>query len=213
MGNIIRVLVVDDHVIVRKGYFFVLKTFKDLELVADASNGEEALEQCKTLKPDVALVDVYLKNESGIAVLKVIKRDCPSIKLIALTSYEEDDGLVNKALDAGADGFIYKGVSIDELATAIRTVFEGDPYLSPNAMRNLIKSRHQPAVNIELTEREQEVLRLLSEGLTNKQIASVLHLSPNTIKHHIHNLLRKLNATTRTEAVNIAIKHNLMTDQ
>lgn len=209
----IRVLIVDDHIVVRKGYQYMLKSFPDLELVGEAQTGEQALKMCEDVKLDVILMDIKLPGMSGIEAIKLIKEKYPNIHIVALTSFDQEEELVLEALEAGAVGFLYKNASIDDLATAIRSASVGRSYLSPEATQSLIESKlRYPPVDFHLTRRELEVLRYLVEGLTNVEIAEKLVLSPATAKFHVSSLLKKLNATTRTEAAAIALRHKLLGD-
>lgn len=213
MTQTIRVLVVDDHTVVRKGYLYMLKAFADLELVGEAGTGMEAIQLCDELKPDVILMDMMMPELNGIEATRTITGKYPETRVIALTSYERDNELVQQALEAGAISFLYKNTAIDELAEAIRSAAKGRSYLSPDATRNLIQAKTKsPTPDFNLTDRELEVLRHLVGGLTNVEIAEKLILSPATVKFHVSSLLGKLHASTRTEAVSIALQHKLLDD-
>jgi NarL family two-component system response regulator LiaR len=206
----IRVLIVDDHKVVRKGLKAFLLSFSDLEMVGEASNGEEAVRVCSQLNPDVVLMDLVMPGMDGAATTAAIRVRCPDIKVIALTSFPEED-LVQKALKAGAISYLLKNVEADELANAIRAAHAGRSTLAPEAAQALIHATTRPPeVGHDLTPREREVLVLMIEGLNNGEIAQRLTLSDSTVKFHVSNILSKLNAASRTEAVAIALQHNVV---
>ena len=206
----IRVLLVDDHAVVRSGLADFLFAYDDLELVGEASGGEVAVSMCERVKPDVVLMDLVMPGMDGAQATRAIRQACPDIQVIALTSYKEED-LVQNAMQAGAIGYLLKNVTADELAEAIRSAKAGRPTLAPEAAQVLIHAVTKPPdLGFDLTPRELEVLALLSEGLTNPEIAERLVVSRSTVKHHVRAILSKLGASSRTEAVALAIKHNLV---
>ncbi|MGD2040653.1 MAG: response regulator transcription factor [Anaerolineae bacterium] len=206
----IRVLLVDDHAVVRSGLGAFLLAFDDLDLVGEASSGEEAVRLCDRLEPDVVLMDLVMPGMDGAQATRAIRQQCPAIQVIALTSFKEKE-LVEGALEAGAIGYLLKNVSADELAKAIREAHAGRPTLAPEAAQTLIQAtREPPQVGFDLTEREREVLALLVEGLSNPQIAERLVISRSTVKFHVSSILSKLGADSRTEAVALAIKEDLL---
>jgi NarL family two-component system response regulator LiaR len=213
MNNIhtIRVMLVDDHNVVRSGLATFLRAYEDLELVGEARNGVEAVKLCQEKHPDVILMDLMMPEMDGIAATRAILADHAEIKIIAMTSFEEEE-LVQGVLAAGAISYLIKNVTSDELAKAIRDAFEGKSTLSPEAARVLIQATRptkQPL--FDLTEREQEVLNLVVQGLSNQQIADTLVISIATVKAHISSILSKLQVSSRAEAIAYAIKHKLVT--
>jgi NarL family two-component system response regulator LiaR len=208
---VIRVMIVDDHAVVRSGLSAFLFAFDDLEFVGEASGGAEAVERCLTLKPDVVLMDLVMPGVDGAEATRRIKEACPDVQVIALTSYKEDD-LVQGALKAGALSYLLKNLSADELAGAIRAAYAGRSTLAPEAAEVLIRSTTGPAPQESegLTGRELEILQLMVSGESNQVIADRLVVSRSTVKFHVSNILMKLGATTRTEAVAIALHKGLV---
>ncbi len=205
----IRVMIVDDHAVVRSGLGAFLMVFEDLELVAEASSGEQAINLCGKVHPDVILMDLIMPGMDGAATTKAIRDKCPNIQVIALTSFKEQE-LVQSAMQAGAIGYLLKNVSVDELAGAIRAAYAGQPTLAPEAAQALIHAARQPEhPRYDLTDRELEVLELLIEGLNNPDIAGRLFVSKSTVKFHVSSILSKLGVSSRTEAVAIALQNNL----
>ena len=210
--NPITLMLVDDHAVVREGLIVFLKTIRDIEVIGEASNGHEAVRVCKELRPDVILMDLIMPGLDGIAATEAIHTEFPETQIIALTSYNDEPDLVQNALQAGAIGFLFKDVSVDDLEEAIRMAHMGEPVLSPEAIRLLTRARAQdPAPTFGLSERELEVLALMAQGLKNPQIADALVVSPSTVKFHVGNILAKMGVDSRTEAVAIAVQHNLVT--
>jgi NarL family two-component system response regulator LiaR len=207
----IRVLVVDDHKVVRKGLSTFISVNDDLELVGEAANGEEAIEQCAALRPDVVLMDMKMPVMDGPTAIGHMKARFPGVNIVALTSFD-DEAFAQRALEAGAIGYLFKDVEEDELMSAIRFASEGRGVIAPEAMRALIaRSLNEPdEYAVELTEREQATLELVAKGLTNPQIADRLMISVSTVNFHVHNVLGKLGAKTRTEAVVIALGEGLI---
>jgi two-component system, NarL family, response regulator LiaR len=206
----IRVLVVDDHAMVRRGLATFLKAFDDLELAGEAATGQAGLELCVQLQPDVVLMDMVMPDMDGAAVTRLIRSQSQAIQVIALTSFMEEI-LVQSALHAGAIGYLLKDVSADELAQAIRAAHAGRVTLSPEAAQALVHAASQPPPpGLDLTERERAVLALMVEGLNNTQIAAKLTVSPSTVKSHVSNILSKLGVASRTEAVTLALRNRLI---
>jgi NarL family two-component system response regulator LiaR len=209
-SQMIRVMLVDDHNVVRSGLATFLKAYDDLELVGEAKNGLEALNLCRKNKPDVILMDLKMPEMDGIAATRAILADYPDIKIIAMTSFEEEE-LVHGVLAAGAISYLLKNVSSDELSKAIRDAASGRSTLSPEAARVLVQATrpaNQPGYD--LTEREREVLNLVVQGQSNQQIAETLVISITTVKAHISSILSKLQVSSRVEAIAFAIKHKLV---
>lgn len=207
----IRVLLVDDHEMVRRGLSLMLKAFADLELVGEAENGLRAVEICSQTHPDVVVMDLIMPRMDGVEAARLIRGQFPQTQVLMLTSFSEEER-VGDALKAGAIGYMLKDAGIDELAQAIRNAFAGNPSFSPQAARALILRATQPLLGQDLTVREREVLALLVEGLSNSQIAARMSVGSATIKSHVSNLLQKLGVTTRTEAVSLALRHKLIRD-
>ena len=210
MTHPIRVMLVDDHTMVRKGLATFLKVFKDLLLVGEAESGAAAIKLCGEIQPDVVLMDMVLPDMDGATITREIRLKFPQIQVIVLSSFKEGE-LVKKALDAGAIGYLLKDVSADELGTAIRSAQAGRATLSPEAAQSLVENATLPPVpGLDLTEREREVLALMVEGLSNTQIAGKLTVSSSTIKSHVSNILSKLGVASRTEAVTLALRHHIV---
>jgi NarL family two-component system response regulator LiaR len=208
----IRVMLVDDHAVVRSGLSAFLLAFDDLELVAEAGSGGQAVRLCEQARPHVVLMDLVMPGMDGASATQAIRERCPEIQVIALTSFKEED-LVQGALKAGAIGYLLKTVTANELADAIRAAHHGKPTLAPEAAETLIRAVRQPRrVGYDLTEREREVLALMVEGLGNSDIADRLFVSRSTVKFHVSNVLSKLGVTSRTQAVALALQHNLVPD-
>jgi len=206
----IRVMLVDDHAMVRRGLATFLKVVDDLQLVGEAESGEAAIQLCAEVSPDVILMDMVLPMMDGATATRAIRQQFPQVQVIALTSFKEGD-LVKNALEAGAIAYLLKDVSADDLVRAIRAAHAGRVTLSPEAAQALVETANQPPVPaLDLTEREREVLALMVEGLNNTQIAGRLSVGPSTIKSHVSNILSKLGVTSRTEAVTLALRNRIV---
>jgi NarL family two-component system response regulator LiaR len=208
--GVIRVMIVDDHDMVRSGLEVMLETCDDLVLVGDMSSGEEAVQLGPQIQPDVVLMDLVMPGMGGVEATRRLRQLCPDTQIIALTSFKEKE-LVQQALRAGAIGYLLKNVTIDELADAIRAAHLGKSTLAPEATQALIEATTQPPPpGFDLTDREREVLGLMAEGLNNREIAARLTISRSTVKNHVSNILSKLDATSRTEAAILAVQHKLL---
>lgn len=206
----IRVMIVDDHDMVRDGLGLLVDTCEDFERAGEAKSAEIAIQLCQKTCPDVVLMDLILPRSDGIFATSEILKLCPETRIIALTSHDTT-GMVEKALKAGAISYLKKSVGMKELAEAIRKAYIGTSTLSPEATQELISSTIRPPLpGHDLTDREKDVLRLLIEGLNNRQIADNLVISRSTVKHHVSSILAKLEARNRAEAVAIAMEHNLV---
>jgi two-component system, NarL family, response regulator LiaR len=206
----IRVMLVDDHAMVRRGLATFLKVFDDLQLAGEAQSGEEAVRLCGEVKPDVILMDMVMPEMDGASATRLIRQQFPQVQILGLTSFKEG-ALVKNALEAGAIGYLLKDVSADELAQAIRAAHAGRATLSTEAAQALVLNAHEPQTpGLDLTEREIEVLALMVEGLNNTQIAGRLTVSASTVKSHVSNILSKFGVASRTEAVTLALRHHII---
>jgi NarL family two-component system response regulator LiaR len=207
----IRVLLVDDHAMLRRGLSFFLKGYDDLELVGEASSGQQAIAHCAQVETDVVLMDMVMPDMDGAEATRLIRQQNPDIQVIALTSFQEED-LIQRALQAGAIGYLLKNVSAEDLSQAIREAHAGRSTLAPEATEALIQATRKRVSQADygLTEREREVLALMAEGLSNNEIAERLVISVATAKFHVHGILRKLGVSSRTEAVALAWQQNLV---
>jgi DNA-binding NarL/FixJ family response regulator len=211
MSDPIRVLIADDHPLFRDGVAHSLDGEPDFEVIGQASSGGEALQMAREHLPDVLLLDIAMPGRGGIVAAGEVAGACPATKIIMLTVSKDEDDLM-AALRAGARGYVLKGVSAGELATVVRAVAGGEVYVPPSLAADMLRelSRPQPPDPIdELTEREREVLELVAEGLTNREIGERLHLSEKTVKHYMTNVLQKLQVRSRVEAALLAQRHGL----
>jgi len=205
----VSVLLVDDHAMVRKGLASLLSSYEDLSLAGEADDGEIGVLMYEHTKPDVVLMDMMMPHMDGITAISKIRERHPEARIIALTSFDSDD-LVQRALRAGAIGYLLKNATAEELATAIRAAKNGKRTLSPEAAESLVHLMNQePTPGHDLTEREHEVLILMIEGLNNNEIAERIFLSVSTVKFHVSAILSKLGVTNRIEAVALAVQHGL----
>ncbi len=209
----IRVLVVDDHAIVRKGVRALLAEVEEIEVVGEASEGEEAIELVDRLHPDVIMMDLVMPKMDGIEAISKITAKYPDARILALTSFANDDK-VFPAIKSGAIGYLLKDSDPDELIPAIRQVYRGEPSMHPSIARKLLQELSQPSGNPPtpdpLTERELEVLRLVAKGVDNQQIASHLHVAEVTVRTHVSHILSKLHLANRVQATLYALKEGLV---
>lgn len=213
--NKIRVLIADDHSMVRQGLKQIIELEEDIEVIAQASNGEEAVKIAREITPDVILMDINMPVSNGLQALGELKQVQSSSKVIMLTIHQDKEYLF-KALKIGAEGYILKDAEADVLIEAIRTVFNGQTYIQPNMTNELIKEynritmpENEKKEDNTLTTREIEVLELIAEGMINKEIAKKLYISEKTVKNHVSNIFRKLDVSDRTQAAIYAFKHNM----
>lgn len=207
----IRVLICDDHAVVRQGLTAFLQVQDDIEVAGEATDGAEAIAQAAALSPDVILMDLVMPQIDGIEAIRRIRASDPAAKIIVLTSFSDDDKIF-PAIRAGASGYLMKDVSPRELARAIRMASAGEPLLHPDIMRRLMDELRRPPQpeNLDrLTPRETDVLRLIAKGESNKEIARDLVLSEKTVKTHVSNILQKLQLADRTQAALYAVRHKL----
>lgn len=206
----VRVLIVDDHVIIREGLIALLEPYTDLEVVGDAETGAEALRICRELQPDVVLMDLMMPDMNGVDATRAIRKECKQAQVVALTSFK-DDRWVRGVLEAGAVGYLLKNVKAETLANAVRAASQGQFTIDPEANRVLVEAMRDPAPSPTLlTEREKEVLALLVHGHSNSTIGKQLGISPHTVKNHLRSIFGKLDVNTRTAAARLAMKHDLV---
>ncbi len=211
----IRLLLVDDHQVVRSGLRMLLASEKDVEIVGEAGTAGEALEGVENFKPDVVLMDIGLPDMSGIDATREIKRQHPRVAVVALTIHEDEEYFF-RMLEAGAGGYVPKRAAPEELLTAIRTAAKGEVYLYPSLAKLLVKDylsqeRINETISLDgLTDREQEVLKLLAEGVANEEIAEKLVISPKTVARHRENIMQKLQLHSRAELVRYAIRKGII---
>lgn len=205
----IRVMIVDDHAVVRSGLSAFLLAFDDLELVGEAGSGEAAVRLCTQSQPDVILMDLVMPGMDGAEATQAIRQCCPQTQVIILTSFKEEE-LVQRALQAGAIGYLLKDVEADQLAEAIRLARAGKSILAPEATQALIHAAQLSKSGFDLSQREREVLALMVKGLNNTEIAKRLTISLSTAKYHVSSILSKLGVTNRAEAVVLAVQHHLV---
>lgn len=210
MAEPIRVVIVDDHNMVRRGLVVLLQEFDDLTVVGEAADGELAVDLCRRQEVDVVLMDMIMPRMDGVTATRLIRESCPGTQVIALTSFSDETN-VQAALKAGAVGYLMKNISGDELANAIRRAREGQSTLAPEAAQVLIRATTRPPIiGHDLTEREREVLGLMKEGLNNREIGERLIISSSTVKNHVSSILSKLGTISRTQAVALAMEHKLL---
>ncbi len=215
--NIIRIILIEDHAVVREGTRHLLEQVPDLRVVGEASNGVEGLELIERHRPDVVVLDIAMPGMNGIEVTRQIKKRWPEVAVLVLTAYDDEE-YIFAIVDAGGDGFLLKDVPGDEVIRAVKAVHSGEPVLHPAAMRTLMFRASTPSHSERaaagpaavLSEREREVIRCAARGLTNVQIANELDVSPRTIQTHFRNVFAKLNVSSRTEAVVVSLRLGLV---
>jgi two-component system NarL family response regulator len=217
-GDAIRVMICDDHALFRRGLIMVLESEDGIEVVGEAEDGEEAVAKAEELAPDVVLMDVRMPRVSGIEATRSIADSVPTAKILMLTVSDEEDDLYD-AIKAGATGYLLKEISIEEVATAIRAVVSGQSLISPSMASKLLSEftnlakkadERQSVPTPRLTDRELEVLKLVAQGMSNREIAGELYISENTVKNHVRNILEKLHLHSRMEAVVYAVREKLL---
>lgn len=212
MTDTIRILVADDHPVVREGLIIMLETQPDFEVVGQAVSGTEVVSAADQLRPNILLLDLEMPEMDGLEALKALRKTCPEVRVLVFTAYDTDERIVG-AVQAGAKGYLLKGAPRDELFDAIRVISRGESLLQPVVASKLmlhISGQRELQYAESLTERETDVLRLLAQGKTNKEIAAELFITERTVKFHISSLLGKLGAGNRTEAVTIAAQRGLV---
>jgi two-component system, NarL family, response regulator LiaR len=207
----VRLMIVDDHTVLRRGVVASLADSHDIEVVAEAGSGEEALELCRRVTPHVALIDLVMPGMNGIETIHAMHASYPDIQCIAFTSFR-DESKVEEALRAGAISYLLKDVETDELAKAIRLASQGVPMLAPAATQSLVYAlaHRQPKLGHDLTERERQVLALLTSGFSNQHIAEQLVITPATVKFHTRSIRHKLGTSSRTETAVLALQHHII---
>ena len=205
----IRVLVVDDHPMIRLGLAAMVRAERDFEIIGEAAHGRDAISIAQATRPDVVLMDIVMPELDGVAVIQALRPLLPTTRFVMLTSLM-DAGAIRRAMEAGACGYMLKSASAQELVTVIRAAHAGQRVMSPEATDALIKESREPQIGHDLTPRERELLALMARGMNNQEIAAELSIAVPTVKFHITNILAKLNADNRTEAVLAAMKHRLV---
>jgi NarL family two-component system response regulator LiaR len=212
MTDDIRILITDDHAVVREGLRALIDTESGMELVGEAKDGVEAVQMARSLQPDVILLDLVMPRADGIAAIEQIMREDPAARILVLTSFAEEEKVFS-AIKAGALGYLLKNASPQRLLSAIRDVYQGEPSISPTIaikmMRELQRSSDLPPTEEPLTEREMEVLKLVAQGLSNQEIAETLVIGERTVRTHVSNILAKLHLANRTQAALYALREGL----
>jgi two-component system NarL family response regulator len=217
-GDTVRVMICDDHALFRRGLIMVLESEEGIEVIAEAEDGDEAIRKAEEFAPDVVLMDVRMPKVSGIDATRAISEVIPTAKILMLTVSDEEEDLYD-AIKAGANGYLLKEISIEEVASAIRAVVTGQSLISPSMASKLLNEFTSLAKRAEerhsvptprLTERELEVLKLVAQGMSNREIATELYISENTVKNHVRNILEKLHLHSRMEAVVYAVREKLL---
>lgn len=214
----IKVLIADDHRVVREGLSAILKTKEEIEVVGEAQDGQEAVEKARALLPDVILMDVSMPRMGGVEATRIIKRELPHIGIVALTMYEEQQYIFD-LVRAGATGYLLKDTDSAQIVSAIRAIYRGESLIHPSVASKILaefsllsqgKGKKRPWADHDLTEREITVLRLVADGKTNKEVANNLDLSEKTVKNHVRNIFHKLQVADRTQAAILAIRKGII---
>ena len=214
----IKVLIADDHRVVREGLSAILKTKDEIEVVGEAKDGQEAVEKARALLPDVILMDVSMPRMGGVEATRIIKREFPHIGIVALTMYEEQQYIFD-LVRAGATGYLLKDTDSAQIVSAIKAIYRGESLIHPSVASKILaefsllsqgKGKKRPWADHDLTEREITVLRLVADGKTNKEIANNLDLSEKTVKNHVRNIFHKLQVYDRTQAAILAIRKGII---
>jgi DNA-binding NarL/FixJ family response regulator len=207
----IRILLVDDHPVVRAGLRALLEIEPDLEVVGEADTGARGISQSRKLRPDLVVTDLLLPDMDGVAVTQTVRAELPETRVIVLTSVSDEDDFVIRAIRAGAIGYVLKSADTDVLVQTLRTAADGQVHLSPHAAARLMQEMRAPSHDSPLTDREREVLREVAIGRSNKEIARVLHIAETTVKSHVRAILDKLGVESRTQAALRALRSDLLT--
>ncbi len=212
----IRILIVDDHAIVREGLKALLELESDVEYVNESASGMDAVEMIETSKYDVVLMDLKMPGISGIEATRLIKHRCPEIKVILLTNYDDEE-FVMQSIKIGADGYVLKDVKKNDLMNIIRNILQGKSYMDPCVTSNVIRRVRENMFRSgkyeerpDLSQRELQILECVIKGMSNKEISDMVNLSLDTIKTHLKNVYRKLNVSSRSQAIQLAIKENII---
>jgi two-component system response regulator DegU len=212
----IKILIVDDHALLREGLIKILSLEEELEIIGEASKGEEAIDLARKLRPDIILMDINMPGINGIEATKVIKKELPQIGIIALTIHDDEE-YIFELVRAGVSGYVLKDISPERLISAIKDVAQGKSVIHPNITAKLLgefnrlsERKSRPNSFEDLTMREIEVLELIAKGMANKDIAHTLFISEKTVKNHVTNIFRKLNVDDRTQAALYAVKNKLV---
>ena len=215
--NKIKVLIVDDHALVRDGIRALLSLIADIEVVGEAANGKEGVEKVKELSPDVVLMDLAMPVMSGLEATRRIRKEFPKTRVLAITQYDDSEYVI-PVIEAGASGFVTKMMAFSDLTSAIQAAYRGDSFLSPTAAAALVEEyQHRASIDGEkdsyqqLTDREREVLKLIAEGHTAREIAGMLVVSPKTVEWYKTNLMHKLNIHNKTDLIKFAIRKRVIT--